>query len=269
MLPNAQIRVARGTATRYVTHVEGGDDARPANWSPWIAPSQWRYRPRRSRHAPVKAQEGWSMAGRLRRTVVAVTLVVLLLPMAAATSLADTGPAPTEVFKFSNSGFTAFADAGTCSDPVDDIVTCSSRNISLVSGKSREQGSGAIHATEVCYGTFTDVFNQETGETLSFTGESGCTMDLGEGSVIERDLSSATIAPATITLEAIVCDPNAPRPGRRARSRSKARSRRPRLRPARPSAASSTTASAPSAKGPGARNGMRCSRAPPMANRWR
>ena len=147
------------------------------------------------------------MAGRLRRTVVAVTLVVLLLPMAAATSLADTGPAPTEVFKFSNSGFTAFADAGTCSDPVDDIVTCSSRNISLVSGKSREQGSGAIHATEVCYGTFTDVFNQETGETLSFTGESGCTMDLGEGSVIERDLSSATIAPATITLEAIVCDP--------------------------------------------------------------
>ena len=144
------------------------------------------------------------MAGRLRRTVVALTLVALLLPLAAATSLAAK---PIEVFKFSSSGHTAFADAGTCSDPVDDIVTCSSRNISLVSGKTREQGSGAIHGTEVCYGTFTDVFNQETGETLSFTGESGCTMDLGEGTVIERDLSSATIAPATITLEAIVCDP--------------------------------------------------------------
>ena len=143
------------------------------------------------------------MAGRLRRTAVAVSLVALLLPMAAATSLAAK---PIEVFKFSSSGYTAFADAGTCSDPVDDIVTCSSRNISLVSGKSREQGSGAIHATEVCYGTFTDVFNEETGETLSFSGESGCTMDLGEGSVIERDLSAAIIAPATITLEAIVCD---------------------------------------------------------------
>ena len=45
------------------------------------------------------------MAGRLRRTVTAVSLVALLLPMAAATSLADTGPAPTESFKFSSNGY--------------------------------------------------------------------------------------------------------------------------------------------------------------------
>ena len=56
------------------------------------------------------------MAGRLRRTVVAVTLVVLLLPLAAATSLADTGPAPTEVFKFSDNGYSASADEGQCTD---------------------------------------------------------------------------------------------------------------------------------------------------------
>ena len=41
-----------------VRRSRGADDARPANWSPWIAPSQWRYRPRPSRHAPVKVQEG-------------------------------------------------------------------------------------------------------------------------------------------------------------------------------------------------------------------
>ena len=64
------------------------------------------------------------MAGRLRRTVTAVSLVALLLPMAAATSLADTGPAPTEIFKFSSNGFSAQADEGQCTDPVGDIVTC-------------------------------------------------------------------------------------------------------------------------------------------------
>ena len=97
----------------------------------------------------------------------------------------------------------------------------------------------------MCYGTFTNVFNEETGETVSFSGESGCTMDLGEGSVIERDLSAAIIAPATITLETIVCDAIECAPtGETRETRSKARSRRPRLRRARPSATSSTTASA-------------------------
>ena len=74
------------------------------------------------------------MAGRLRRTVTAVTLVVLLLPMAAATSLADTGPAPTEIFKFSINGYTAQADQGQCTDPVDDIVTCTFTYIFVFSG---------------------------------------------------------------------------------------------------------------------------------------
>ena len=63
------------------------------------------------------------MAGRLRRTVVAVTLVVLLLPMAAATSLADTGPAPTEVFKFSSNGYSVSADEGQCTAEGDIVVS--------------------------------------------------------------------------------------------------------------------------------------------------
>ena len=145
------------------------------------------------------------MAGRLRRTVVAVTLVVLLLPMAAATSLADTGPAPSESFKFSSNGYSADADEGQCSDPVDDIVTCNFTFIGVFSGNCREQGSGAIHGTEVCYSTGTDVFNQVTGEGTS-DQENGCTQDVGDGTVIARDLSAATIAPTTITLETFVCN---------------------------------------------------------------
>ena len=142
------------------------------------------------------------MARRLRRTIVAVTLVALLLPLAAATSLAAK---PIEFFAFSENGFSAQADEGQCTTE-GDIVTCSSTLIFLFSGISREQGSGAIHGTRVCHGTFTDVFNQVTGEFLGFVGEDGCSQDVGDGTVIERDLSSATIAPTTITLETFVCD---------------------------------------------------------------
>ena len=83
-------------------------------------------------------------------------------------------------------------------------MTCTFTSIFLFSGNRREQGSGAIHGTGVCYGTGTDVFNQVTGEVLSFDQESGCTTDVGDGTVIERDLSAATIAPTTITLETFV-----------------------------------------------------------------
>ena len=208
------------------------------------------------------------MAGRLRRTVTAVTLVALLLPMAAATSLADTGPAPTESFKISDNGYSASAGEGGCDDE-GDIETCTFTSIFVFSGNRREQGSGTIHGTEVCYDTGTDVFNLLTGEVLSSIQESGCSFDPGEGTVIERDLSAATIAPTTITLETFVpVRSNAARPEIRATSRSKAPSRRPRLRRARQSATSSTTASAPTDLAPAAHREKRCSPAPSMENRW-
>ena len=132
-----------------------------------------------------------------------MTLVALLLPLAASTSLAAK---PFEVFSFSQNGLSASADEGDCSDPVDDIVTCTFTGIFLFAGTQREHGSGASHGTEVCYSTGTDTFNQVTGEIISSLQENGCTQDPGEGTVIERDLSSATIAPTTITLETFVCD---------------------------------------------------------------
>ena len=142
------------------------------------------------------------MAG-LRRTLIAVTLVALLLPLAASTSLAAK---PIEFFSFSQNGLSASADEGDCSDPVDDIVTCTFTFIGVFSGTQRGHGSGAVHGTEVCYSTGTDVFNQVTGEVLSSIQENGCTQDPGAGTVIERDLSAATIARTTITLETFTCD---------------------------------------------------------------
>ena len=131
---------------------------------------------------------------------VAVSLVALLLPLAAATSLADTGPAPTEDFKFSSNGYSAFVSEGNCTTD-GDIETCTFNQVDLFSGNRRDQGSGAIHGAEVCYNTGTDVFNPVTGEVLSSIQEFGCTRDVGDGTVIERDLSAATIAPTTITIE--------------------------------------------------------------------
>ena len=146
------------------------------------------------------------MAGRLRRTVVAVTLVVLLLPLAAATSLADTAP-PGQSGGFSRSGFQAIAAKGDCTSD-GDISTCTSSSVTLFSGKTRDPGSGAVRGTEVCYDLFKDTFDVTTGEFLSSIQEFGCTRDVGQGSSIERDLSSATIAPTTINLETFVCDQN-------------------------------------------------------------
>lgn len=143
------------------------------------------------------------MAARLRRTVTTLTLVALLLPLAAATSLAAK---PTEFFSFSQNGYSATADQSQCSDPVDDIVTCSFTGVFLFSGVQREHGAGAIRGTEVCYSTGTDSFNQVTGEFVSSIQENGCTRDVGDGTAIERDLSSAVIASTTITLDTFVCD---------------------------------------------------------------
>ena len=142
------------------------------------------------------------MAGRLRRTVAAVSLVALLLPLAAATSLA--AESPTEVFKFSDNGYSAGAGESGC-DVEGDIETCTFTSIFVFSGNRREHGLGTLHGTEVCYDTGTDVFNLLTGEVSSIQ-ESGCSFDPGEGTIIERDLSAATIAPTTVTVETFSCD---------------------------------------------------------------
>ncbi len=143
------------------------------------------------------------MAGRLRRTVIAVTLVALVLPLAAATSLAAK---PFEVFKFSEKGYSASADQSSCSEPVDDIVTCAFTFIVVFSGMRQASGSAAVRGTEVCYSTGVDVFNEATGEVTSSIQENGCSQAPGEGTLIERDLSAATIAPTTVALETFSCD---------------------------------------------------------------
>ena len=76
----------------------------------------------------------------------------------------------------------------------------------MFSGTRREQGAGAVRGTEVCYFSYTNIYDEVTGQPVSFTQEDGCTTNVAAGTVIERDLSSATIAPTTITVQTIECD---------------------------------------------------------------
>lgn len=142
------------------------------------------------------------MVGLLRRALVGGVVVLVLLSLAATSALA--APPGTESFSFSRQGFTAEAGEGDCTTS-GDLVTCTGSNIFVFAGKTREHGSGAIRGTEVCVNFYTDTFNQATGQSVSFTSEFGCTTDVGAGLVIESDLSSATIAPTTVTLESETC----------------------------------------------------------------
>jgi len=148
------------------------------------------------------------MAARLRRTVAALGMVLTLLSVSAGSVLADTSPTgPTGSSSFSRQGYTAEAGETECTTS-GDIVTCSGMTVWVFSGKTREQGSGAVRGTEVCTHIYTDVFNEATHESISFTSEFGCTTDVGAGTVIDRELDSATIAPTTVPLQSETCDEN-------------------------------------------------------------
>lgn len=140
------------------------------------------------------------MGTRVRRTAVSIGMVLVLLAVTAGAAVA----APKDTWKFSWSGYTADAFVGECVE-VEDVVSCEGIGVYLFSGKSRNQGSGAIRGTEVCVSIFSDSYNHVTDE-FSYDNEYGCTTDLGAGTSIARDLSSATIGLTTLTLQQESCN---------------------------------------------------------------
>lgn len=143
------------------------------------------------------------MVVRFRQTLIAVAAVILVLPLVAASALA--APPATDSWSFTRQGFTAEAGEGDCTT-TGDLVTCTGQNVWVFAGKSREQGSGAVRGTEVCLSSYTDTWNEATGESVSYTSEFGCTTDVGAGTVIEHDLSSVVIGPTTVTLQGETCE---------------------------------------------------------------
>lgn len=143
------------------------------------------------------------LAGRLRRTGLIVSLVVMLLPMAAASSL-GAKPAANEFWKFSEAGTSASAEWVTCMAE-GELDTCITTMVFVGVTKTRSQGSGAATRKEVCFSRTTETFDDETGETLSYITSFGCTPAATKATGVRRDLSSAIIAPTTVTVQTFEC----------------------------------------------------------------
>jgi hypothetical protein len=129
-----------------------------------------------------------------------VAAALMLLTVAAAPAAA--AKPGTESFSYSQSGRTADAWSGDCTENNDGTVTCSSEGIFVFEGKTRAKGGGATRINEVCYTSSTDTFDPEGTGGGSWTFASGC----APASVVwGDDLSTVTINRTTMTLEGESC----------------------------------------------------------------
>jgi len=108
-------------------------------------------------------------------------------------------------FVASSSGISASAQTEfVCSDNGDGTATCSSANVFVFSGRSKEIGSSTVHHEQVCYNESTDTFVADTGEPISFVGLFGCELDTSALTI--DDLASITLEPTEISLVQFTCD---------------------------------------------------------------
>jgi len=104
---------------------------------------------------------------------------------------------------FKQSGTSAFAFNGECTENADGTVTCESQSIDVFEGTVKQSGERTRSEERVCYSEFTDTFDPQTGEGES-SGVFGCTFDAGTLTI--DNLTSITLAPTVIELTALECD---------------------------------------------------------------
>jgi hypothetical protein len=133
----------------------------------------------------------------------------------AAATLALSGPgiaAAGQAFSFSQRGISADAAWEECTEntPRRGSTTCTFTYLFAFQGTERATGEGAFRGTRVCLFVETFTFSGPGrgrsgggGDTYSF--ESGCTTAPEGTLTVARDLSSASLAPTTITLETFEC----------------------------------------------------------------
>jgi hypothetical protein len=133
----------------------------------------------------------------------------------AAATLALAGPAVASAgqpFSFSQRGISADAAWEECTEntPRRGTTTCTFTFLFAFQGTERATGEGAFKGTRVCLFVETFTFGgpgrgRSGGGGDSYSFESGCTT-APEGTLsVARDLSSAALAPTTITLDTYEC----------------------------------------------------------------
>lgn len=128
-----------------------------------------------------------------------------MLAFSAGSAAASTTPGGDALYTQNGHG----ADAGTfeCVSNGDGTTTCFDGGLSVFAGKMSDNISRLGHINAVCAWLNSSTFDDETGEYVGEpTSESGCRVDLPKGSLtFGRSLSSATLAPTTITLSQWIC----------------------------------------------------------------
>ena len=142
------------------------------------------------------------MHNRSRRIVRGFVAALALLAVAAAPVAA----VRSDEHSFTRLGLSANAFTGECIDKGDGTTTCSGSGLYVFAGKTRTGGEGDTRVAELCASAFTSTSDNSTGEQTGFRSESGCTPNLGAGSVIAHDLSGATINATTVTFHGLSCE---------------------------------------------------------------
>ena len=128
--------------------------------------------------------------------IIAILAAILLAAPAAAAS-------PWVTFK--QSGTSAVASTGTCTENADGTMTCQSQHIDAFEGTIRQSGEPTRRGDQVCYSESTDTFDPITGELIESHSLFGCAVDTG--TVTINNLTSITLASTDIELTAFDCDP--------------------------------------------------------------
>jgi hypothetical protein len=141
----------------------------------------------------------------LARLSLASAVVIGLLAFSSGSAAAATTPGGDATYTQSGQG----ADAGSfdCLSNGDGTTTCNEGGISVFAGRMSDDISGISHVSEVCAWLNSSTFDDETGEYVGDPiSENGCRVDLPKASLkFGRGLSSATLAPTTITLSQWIC----------------------------------------------------------------
>jgi hypothetical protein len=146
------------------------------------------------------------------RLGLASAAVIALLALSAGSVAADTSPGPGT---FTQNGKSADVYTGECESNGDGTSTCWDAGLSIFAGKMSDSFSGVSHANQVCVNVDSYTYDDATGD---FVGnpifESGCKVDLRSGTLtFGRNLSSATLATTTISIQQYVCDKDTCTPG--------------------------------------------------------
>ncbi len=143
-----------------------------------------------------RSVHGYSMLIALMVAAMALSL------LAGAAHAASPSGGGTDSFSYTMDGTSAYTSSYECTTSKG-ITTCTGTDLYVFDGTVRDSEVGRESGTRVCASVYTESYSGR--RYISSTYESGCTMASSGSFTVAKDLSSATLAPTTVTLETVDC----------------------------------------------------------------